>query len=136
MNDLLGYKNKKLKIHHLYFFKHRQSLVSMVKKGLQYDGESEEGERKEYAEVIDALKLFLADRGRHFEAVVNNNGLTHNILSNYCQITEADKALLFVLTFEQISQSLHFEFNHKGLCLYLLISSIDELKKQAATVTV
>lgn len=132
IKEFLGYKNKKLQLNHLYYFKNKHNFIEMTRKGLFYNNLNLAIERKEYSEIIDALSVFLSEQTQDYDTLIRNNQLTYDILHNYCGINEADKALLFILSFEQLVQLLHFDFSQKGLCVYLLINSIGELKKQHA----
>ncbi|EHQ25537.1 hypothetical protein [Mucilaginibacter paludis] len=130
MKEFMDYKNKKLQLHHLYYFKNKHDFADMVKKGFYYEANKSNSERKEYSGIIDELSVFLSEQSKSHESLISNNQLTYNILHNYCGITEADKALLFILSFEQLAQLLHFDFTHKGLSLYILVNSINELRNQ------
>jgi len=132
IREFLEHKNKKLQLNHLYYFKNKHNFIEMTRKGLFYNNLDAATERKEYSEIIDALSVFLSEQTQNYDTLIRNNQLTYDILHNYCGITEADKALLFILSFEQLVQLLHFDFSQKGLCVYLLINSIGELKKQRA----
>ena len=126
LKDLQLLSFQKSQIYSDYFKKKQLSIIAALKKGLNFDFNSDIN--KPYYQSLKEIRKFIVNQETNSDKGVKDNFFTNLILKDKYKIVNTDIAILYIQLIDQIVCFLDLNNVQSGLAIYLVSESIKVMK--------